>query len=248
MHINRIFFSNGIILILLLVTGTLFSKKKQDERLNWSIFFSAIYLLISVPLLDHLCVKLGFWIYKENDSPILPLDLCFLWVVFWSVITIYISKTKYFLIVLIFIFWIDFLLIPQLDNLGYLQLGRYWIIGETIMICFAFIPSYLWAKSYYQKKYLWFRAVNQILVMIFFFFVILPYLLYHYKFIDYINYNWSFLEIQFLLIISFPAFVAVMDLVEKGKGTPFPYDQTKKLVETGVYAYCKNPIDRKSVV
>jgi hypothetical protein len=31
-------------------------------------------------------------------------------------------------------------------------------------------------------------------------------------------------------------------LVEKGKGTPFPLDATKRMVETGVYAYCKNPI------
>ena len=43
-------------------------------------------------------------------------------------------------------------------------------------------------------------------------------------------------------MIAFPALVAVLDLIEKGKGTPFPYDKTQNLVTSGVYAYIKNPI------
>jgi hypothetical protein len=43
-------------------------------------------------------------------------------------------------------------------------------------------------------------------------------------------------------IIAVPALIAVNDLVIKGKGTPFPFDPTENIVRTGVYAYCRNPI------
>ncbi len=48
--------------------------------------------------------------------------------------------------------------------------------------------------------------------------------------------------LQIIFIISLPALIGVKDLVLLGKGTPFPYDQTKYLVRNGAYAYCRNPI------
>ncbi len=47
---------------------------------------------------------------------------------------------------------------------------------------------------------------------------------------------------QIIFMIAFPGLVAVQQLVQYGKGTPFPYDPTQQLVQRGVYAYCKNPI------
>jgi len=43
----------------------------------------------------------------------------------------------------------------------------------------------------------------------------------------------------FFLIIAFPGLVAVINLVQVGKGTPFPYDKTTRLVTSGVYAYIR---------
>jgi protein-S-isoprenylcysteine O-methyltransferase Ste14 len=70
----------------------------------------------------------------------------------------------------------------------------------------------------------------------------LPHILSFYELIDGLDYRWDSIQFQILLIIGFPGLVASYDLVTKGKGTPFPYDSTQLLVETGVYAYCRNPI------
>jgi hypothetical protein len=70
----------------------------------------------------------------------------------------------------------------------------------------------------------------------------IPFIMQSYGIIEKFQFHLAPYLFQFLLIIAFPALVAVHDLVKKGKGTPFPYDPTEHLVRTGVYAYIKNPI------
>jgi protein-S-isoprenylcysteine O-methyltransferase Ste14 len=82
----------------------------------------------------------------------------------------------------------------------------------------------------------------QIAFMACLFMVILPAILADYDLIPDLNIYWSPYLFQFGFIVVFPSLIAVQNLVMKGKGTPFPYDPTTVLVRSGVYAYCRNPI------
>ncbi|MDB4106913.1 hypothetical protein OAD66_06145 [Bacteroidia bacterium] len=82
----------------------------------------------------------------------------------------------------------------------------------------------------------------QVLVIGGIFFIGLPAALQDYELIPYQKLTWNHILFQALFIIAFPSLIAVYDLVDKGEGTPFPYDPTQNLVQTGVYAYCRNPM------
>ena len=138
--------------------------------------------------------------------------------------------------------WIDILIMPELEQIGVILLNKNWLIGELALIIFVFIPSYFWAYASYNNKFNGLRALFQIIVMVAFFLVGLPFFLQTYQVIDLDELGFEPLTFQLFLIITFPSLVAVLDLVKKGEGTPFPFDPTKKLVKTGVYAYCRNPI------
>ena len=234
----RLLFSSIALLFLFL----LIFRKNQNERRNWAMFYSILYTSISLLIVNYGCVRYGFWEFNVSNICLIPFDIAFLWIVLWGILPSFFLEKKYFWIILLLIFWSDYLLMPELDKYNVLELQPNWLIGEFLLIFAVFIPSFWWGYISYYNKATWLRAVFQVAVMTTTFVFGLPFILYSYNLIEKINYSFNAIEFQFLLIISFPALVAVMDLVNIGKGTPFPYDKTDKLVTSGVYAYCRNPI------
>jgi protein-S-isoprenylcysteine O-methyltransferase Ste14 len=151
-------------------------------------------------------------------------------------------KGKHIAAIAVFSFWLDLLVMPRLEKVGILTLNDNWMFGELILIIFVLLPSYYWAYCSYNNKHHGIRALLQVIVMGCMFLVGLPFILELYGLIQPIELHSAPFTLQLLIIIVFPSLVAVWDLVTKGQGTPFPYDQTKTLIQTGVYAYCRNPI------
>jgi len=231
-----------ILLFLLFFLSFISLKKVQNKKLNWSMFYAGLYTVIFLPIFNHICEKFDYWTFCSDNILKMSIDIYFIWIVFWSIIPVYFFKGNHILIIVLSFLLIDLALMPILENEGVFILSEKWIIGELLILCFVFVPSYYWAYLNYNKKHTGFRASFQIITMIGIFLIGLPYLLKNYNLISYINFNWSLYQIQFFLIIVFPALVAVNNLVSIGKGTPFPYDPTSRFVQSGVYAYCKNPI------
>lgn len=222
----------------------LFFIKKQNTELNWSIFYATLWTTFSLGVINYCAVESNLW-YFISDTPLpmnMPLDIFFIWIVLWSVLPVYFFKGKHPLILLLLLFWMDMVLMPELEHLSILQLNDNWILGEIALILFVWFPSYLWARFYYDKICFKYRSLLQVLTMTLFLFLIIPFITKTYVgntfFINTLN-PYLF---QTILIIAFPSLCAVIDLANKGKGTPFPYDKTSILVQSGVYAYCKNPI------
>ena len=237
------FFIKTIILASLLAFLAYISlKKEQNITLNWSMFYACLFIIVFLPILNYVCVKLNYWTFCTKNILNMPFDIYFIWVIIWSILPVYLLKGKYLLSTVLAFLLLDLSLMPILENQGLFILHENWIIGEVLMLIFIFIPSYYWAYLSYNKKHHALRAVFQIIIIACLFLIVLPVLMKNYNWIDYINFNWSFIQIQLFLIIVFPSLVAVKNLVSIGKGTPFPYDPTTRLVQSGVYAYCKNPI------
>lgn len=232
-----------IILLALIFVAFVTLKNEQTAKLNWSIFYSTLYVATILPLVNYGCVNFGFWVYKNTSLDFqMPFDLYFLWVVLWGIVPMYFAKGKHILFISLFIFWIDLLFMPQLTHLNLLTLNKNWLLGELLTIALVFIPAYIWGTLSYQNKFPKIRSFFQVLIMGSIFMLGLPLMLFGFRLMKDFSFSWSPIEFQILLIIIFPALIAVYDLSTKGKGTPFPYDPTKKLVQTGVYAYIKNPI------
>ncbi|MFK8059105.1 MAG: isoprenylcysteine carboxylmethyltransferase family protein [Polaribacter sp.] len=229
-----------IVGLLLLVLLVFFIKKKQCKKTNWSLFYSFIWVLFSLPIVNYYFTELGFWSFNEKNIIKIPFDILFIWMFFW-VLPFYLFKGKFTIIITLFLLWIDVLIMPYLDKLGVLELSSNWLIGEFLLIILVFIPSYLWAKFSFENKNTALRALFQVLVMSMFLLIVIPFSLKIFN-EESISFDFSLLWFQVVFILALPSLIAVVDLLEKGSGTPFPYDKTKNLVRTGVYAYIKNPI------
>jgi len=62
---------------------SLIFSKNQDRALNWAMFYSTLWVLISTLLVNAVCVKLGFWQFNDaSDLPVfIPFDILFIWVI-----------------------------------------------------------------------------------------------------------------------------------------------------------------------
>ena len=224
--------------------GYLFLFRQQDSKLNWALFYSALYVGTTLPIINYLCIKLQLWSFSEavSNSIKLPFELYFLWLLLWSVIPVFYFKAKYIWVLALVLFWLDISTMPLLEEMGILFLEKNWWLGEVILICIVFLPSYFWAYCSYYKKHTGLRAVFQVFIMACLFLICLPFIMESYGLIKSSTVDFAPYTFQLFLILVFPSLVAVIDLVKKGRGTPFPYDPTLHLVRTGVYAYIRNPI------
>lgn len=231
----------GLVFLSLLI---IFIFKRQEKDLNWSIFYSTLWISISLGIINYLCVVNNLWEFSETTRLIInmPPDLYFIWVVIWGVLPVYLFKGKNIIILSISLFCLDLILMPKLDQLGVIKLNKNWLIGEVLLILIVFIPAYLWAKFYINKSHIQIRSLLQVITMSLILFLVIPFIVKTYNGNQFVFPEFNIYIFQIILIVAFPSLVAVIDLTKIGKGTPFPYDKTKNLVKSGVYAYCKNPI------
>ena len=236
---------NILVAIALLFWSFLFFKPNQNTKLNWSIFYATIWTSLSLLLVNLICVKLDFWEYqyKESLTAFIPLDLFFVWVTFWAGAMTYFFKGKYLMLSALLLFWIDVLFMPLLAQFDMLELKSNWLVGELLLILFVFIPSQIWARMSFEQTHLRIRSLFQVLSIAMIYCFLLPLIVNAYFPMNFNFDKWyqPYL-IQIGFIIALPALIAVYDLAKIGEGTPFPYDPTKKMVRSGVYAYIRNPI------
>jgi protein-S-isoprenylcysteine O-methyltransferase Ste14 len=60
--------------------------------------------------------------------------------------------------------------------------------------------------------------------------------------------RWLQIAQQLLVIVAVPGLSAVQEFVERGQGTPIPFDPPRRLVTTGIYAYVANPMQLSSAL
>ncbi len=227
-----------------LVLIALFIIKTPKAKDNWAVFYALLWTTFSLAILNYIAVENKLWYFTDTNPLIInmPLDLFFIWIVFWGVLPIYFFKGKYTFLLALLIFWLDLLLMPELEKIGILKLSKYWIIGDLVLVLLVWLPSYLWAKFYYNNTHLKYRSFFQVIIMTLLIFIVIPFVAITYTNISFHLKPFNPYLFQIIFIIALPALTAVMDLTYKGKGTPFPFDKTSRLVKHGVYAYCKNPI------
>jgi len=232
------------ILLMLAFIGLalLMLRKEHDRKLNWAIFFSVLYSSVAIGLSSIVCTQWGLWTFEESTPIGMPYDIYFLWVIVWGVLPVLLVANRYFVSFILLLIWLDILFMPFLDSQQLLALSSQWLWGELFLVCVVLLPAMAWAYSYYHNRFLLLRAAMQVITMILIFIFGLPLLVYHYGFLDQIDHSFDPLIFQLILILGLPALVAVLDLVIIGLGTPFPYDQTARLVRSGPYAYIRNPI------
>jgi protein-S-isoprenylcysteine O-methyltransferase Ste14 len=138
--------------------------------------------------------------------------------------------------------------------LNALHLGPRWLIGEAVAVAVVLVPALCIARWTQNNTHLRARACMQVATSGMLFLYLIPEIVFAMR----PGAGWSPLlqeaswrsqvGIQTLLMLAVPGVSAVMEFAERGRGTPIPYDPPQRLVTSGMYRYCANPMQLSCAV
>jgi protein-S-isoprenylcysteine O-methyltransferase Ste14 len=124
-----------------------------------------------------------------------------------------------------------------------------WVIGEAVgVLMIVLAPALCFARWTITNAHVRVRAILQAAIAGMVFLYLVPEMIFAVR----PGRGWTpllempawtrQLAIQMLILFALPGLGAAMEFAERGQGTPIPYDPPARLVVSGVYRYCANPM------
>lgn len=130
-----------------------------------------------------------------------------------------------------------------------------WLVGEVVGIVLVLVPAMLLFRWTENDTNLPLRAGGQVMLAALVFLYLIPELVFG---LGPRSARWGPLNessrlarelwAQVLLLLAVPGISAVQEFAARGGGTPLPYDPPRRLVTSGIYRYCANPMQLSCAV
>jgi protein-S-isoprenylcysteine O-methyltransferase Ste14 len=212
-------------------------------RMFAACLLSVLWVIPTLWALQRVNERAGWWSFGPGG---MPLELYLGWVVLWGILPPMVFPR-------LPLFWCAILMIAT-DLVGMplcsaaVTLGPHWLAGEAAAAAVVLMPALCIARWTFEDRHLYGRAAMQVITSALIFLYFLPELAFVLKssrgwapLIGMNRVEWQ-LWMQGLLVLAIPGAGAVMEFAERGDGTPIPYDPPKRLVTSGIYRYCANPM------
>ena len=228
--------------------------RKQPARQFAACLLSFLWAVPALVAVQRLNGRVGWWSH-ESAGPLfcgMPVELYLGWVVLWGIVPQLIFPHLRLWVVAVVMVAVDLAVMPLCAPV--VQLGPHWMVGEAVAIGLVLAPALIVARWTLTDTYLPWRAALQVATsgMIFLYWV--PEVVFAMR----PGGRWQPLFhlpgwerqiwLQIVPICAIPGVSAVMEFVERGMGTPIPYDPPRRLVTSGVYRYCANPMQMSCAV
>lgn len=194
----------------------------------------------------------GWWSFA-SDGPALrgmPLELYLGWIVLWGALPQLALPRLPLPACVALMTLLDLVAMPLCRPV--VRLGPHWLAGEAVAVLLALCPALAIARWTLDDTHLRLRATLQIATSALLFLYLLPELIFALRLGASGVSGWgpmlaltgwrAQLAVGSLLILAIPGVSAVFEFAERGGGTPIPYDPPRRLVVSGVYRYCANPM------
>jgi protein-S-isoprenylcysteine O-methyltransferase Ste14 len=213
-----------------------------------SCLLSGLWVLWSLLLLERLNARAGWWSFATDGIRFhgMPLELYLGWVVLWG----FLPQLAFPRLALAWSAAImvaaDVAAMPVCAPV--VRLGPLWLAGEGVAVVLVLVPALCIARWTREDTRLPLRAAMQVAIAGAVFLYILPELVFARR----PSAGWETLlrypgwlrqlAMQGIALLAVPGVSAVMEFAQRGGGTPLPYDPPKRLVASGIYRYCANPM------
>jgi protein-S-isoprenylcysteine O-methyltransferase Ste14 len=207
-----------------------------------------LWVLPSLLIVQHINLAAGWWQFPSAELPVagMPLELYLGWIVLWGILPpLALRRLPLVACTLIFV-TADVIAMPLCEPV--VRLSPHWLTGELVAVLVVLVPALCLGRWTIEDSHLRLRSAMQVATASLLFLYFLP----EFTFAYHPGQGWTpllalpswqkQLAWQLLLFLSIPGINAVMEFAGRGLGTPIPYDPPKRLVTSGIYRYCANPM------
>ncbi len=223
---------------------------RPDRRRRGAALIGTVAAGVGILALNVVAGAAGWWRFSPVTGSALgtPVDLWLGWALIWGALPTLVRLPVP--LTLAALAWLDLLVMPRLTAL--VTLGERWLVGEAIGLAAVALPAILLGRWVAEERRLPARATLQLVTFAGLTLWLIPAVA-----IDLGDGSWSHLAdlprwgvslvVQAVALVALPGVLAVREFVERGGGTPYPWDPPRTLVTTGPYAYVANPMQLSAV-
>ncbi|MFH8368814.1 methyltransferase family protein [Streptomyces sp. NPDC018031] len=224
----------------LLATVAVAAARPPGSRVLGAAIAATAWQAVWLPVLNLLAVRAGWWTFHAEGGTVagLPVDLLLGWALLWGALPVLAGGDRLPLPLLVAaLTWLDLAAMPLADPV--VRLGDHWTAGEAVAVAVALVPGLLLARWTVRGTRLAARAAMQLLLsgalML-----AAPLALVAPALPG--GTPGAVAAAQLLAVPLLLGVMALREFVQRGGGTPLPYDPPVRLVTSGPYAYVRNPM------
>jgi protein-S-isoprenylcysteine O-methyltransferase Ste14 len=234
---------------------------KRTKRIFPAVLLGTLWALVSLVVVQRINLAANWWSFQSAGPSLagMPLELYLGWVILWGAVPILafpaLDPPEVILIFGLLDLWLMGLLGSLLDlRLNWPQ----WLYGEAAALALVLAPAYCLARWTLYNTHLKLRAALQVALSGLLFLFLLPEVTFALRPAPGATSIWQPLlslpypllisALQIIAIAALPGVSAVQEFVTRGAGTPIPYDPPQRLVTSGIYRYCANPMQLSCAV
>jgi len=243
----------GAIYLTAVPTLVLWVWRRPWPRARAGILLALVWNACALLALHVWAIRMGWWRFDASGGLLLgmPVDVYLAWTLLWGAIAPLAFRDLPFAGVVTAAAALDIVLMPVAEPV--VHLGPRWLVGEAAALAIALVPSQLLYRWTARDEHLVGRAVLQVLAFSGVLLFVLPTIAIEGSRTDWANPFvrplWQLsLIVQALAVPAIVGVSAVQEFVERGGGTPVPFDAPPRLVRTGIYAYVRNPMQLSAVL
>ena len=228
---------------------------RRTKRIFPAVLLGILWALASLAVLQRINLAAGWWSFESTGPSLLgmPLELYLGWIILWGAVPILafpaLDPPEVILVFGLLDLWLMWLLGTPL----HLKLAwPRWLWGEAAALALVLAPAYCLARWTLDNSRLGLRAAIQVALSGMVFLFLLPEIAFALRPTPGAASVWQpllslprpllIVALQIVAIAALPGLSAVQEFARRGGGTPIPYDPPQRLVTSGIYRYCANPM------
>ena len=225
--------------------------RPRRQRMFAACLLSVLWVLAALLLLQRINKVAGWWTFQSAPAMFagMPVELYLGWAILWGVVPVLAFRKLDLPAVLVLMGALDLWLMPA--GLLVVELHRSWLVGEAAGLLLVLAPAFCLGRWILEDRRLHLRAALEVVLSGLLFLFLLPEVVFALRpgnsgsvWEPLFAWNPLFRQsaIQGIFLLAVPGLSAVAEFVERGFGTPIPYDPPRRLVTSGIYRYCSNPM------